>query len=421
MSPPHRSTPAAQAGRGAWPPGRRDALRALAALAAAPVWADATAQPQPPTRPTQPAQPAAPTATGAVPAVATADALPRLKRGFNLAHWFEYERTAALTAAELQDLADWGLDHVRLPLDPQICGWRPEAPDLLPFLADLTRVHADCLRAGLTLVLDLHIAPEHKGAFETEAPLERALARLWQQMARHFVGQPRRSVAFELFNEPQFYGVAGLRWSGFSARLHAAVREVDAAHRVLLSGPRGGSLEALLETQPVKDAAAAYTFHYYEPFVFTHQAIPWLDPRWTAAGTRADVLYPAERHRGVAPRTLKPHPKAREEWDAYIATDWKASVIHGQLAAAAQWSRQHGVPVACTEFGAIRAGVEPTARYRWLADVRTALESLGLGWTVWDYTHIFGLTVQSAQPGFAGRRSLDAQAPAALGLVRRRS
>lgn len=347
--------------------------------------------------------------------------LPRLARGLNLAHWFEYERTQALDGAELQGLARLGLDHVRLPLDPLACGWRAETPRALPFLVDLTRALDLAQAAGLATVLDLHLAPEQKAVFEGNAERERALAELWSALAGALRHRPVNALAFELFNEPQYYGLQRLRWPGVQRQLLAAVRAQAPSHLVLLSGARGGSLEGLQALAPEPDGCTAYTFHYYEPFVFTHQGLPWLDERYTSAGTRRNVLYPAALNRQQAPTVLRPHPRGEREWADYLAQDWRAEVVARAFVDAAAWGRQNGVPVLCNEFGTIRAQVDPASRYRWLKDVRLAAETNGIGWTVWEYTDIFGLTRQSAQPGQAGRRELDAAAYDALGLQRPRT
>ena len=84
---------------------------------------------------------------------------------------------------------------------------------------------------------------------------------------------------------------------------------------------------------------------------------------------------------------------------------------------AGRWAREQGVRVLCNEFGCIRAGVDAPSRYRWIHDMRSALEANDIGWTLWDYTDIFGITAQSAQPGQQGRRTLDPQAHGALGLL----
>ena len=362
-------------------------------------------------------------AAGAATALAGAGAgaslaaeLPALKRGFNLAHWFEYDRIQPVTPAEMRSLARIGLDHVRLPIDPLACGWQLAQPAQLPFLGELQQAVDAARAAGLATVVDLHLRPEHKQAVEADASLEPVVAALWTAMARGLADRPVGAVAFELFNEPQYYGLQGWRWPALQRRLLAAVRAQAPRHLVLLSGARGGSLEGLLALKPEPDPRCAYTFHFYEPFVFTHQGLPWLDDRYTAAGSRRDVLYPARLHRDRPPTTLRPHPKAQAEWAEYLARDWGPAALAETFDQAADWARRHGVPVLCNEFGVIRDRVDAASRHRWLADVRGAAEARRIGWTVWEYTHIFGLTAQSAQPGRAGRRQLDAAALQALGL-----
>jgi hypothetical protein len=50
-------------------------------------------------------------------------------------------------------------------------------------------------------------------------------------------------------------------------------------------------------------------------------------------------------------------------------------------------------------------------RIRWVADVRTALEMYGIGWTMWDYSGDFGLVTKQAE-----RIVVDEAVVAALGL-----
>jgi endoglucanase len=48
---------------------------------------------------------------------------------------------------------------------------------------------------------------------------------------------------------------------------------------------------------------------------------------------------------------------------------------------------------------------------RWIADVRTALEVHGIGWTMWDYAGDFGLVTKQTE-----RIVVDEAVVAALGL-----
>ena len=401
----------ARAGRPDWR--RRAALAAAGALALG-RWPVVQAQTQTQAATAKPATPANPGSPATLPA---------LRRGLNLSHWFEYEGGQALTGPELRQLHSLGFDHVRLPLDPVLGGWRPLAGPRLGTLPALQAAVALALDAGLDVVIDLHLAPEDKPALEARPDAEAALALLWQQLARSFANTPADRVAFELFNEPQYYGLRAVgRWPAVQRNLLAAVRSAAPQHLVLLTGPKGGSLDALLQMTPEPDARLAYVFHSYEPFLFTHQGAAWLDTRYTTAGLHTGLRYPAAAQAAAPPPRLAiAHPRAAQELAAYLGTSaqggWGPQRLRALADRAGAWARQHGVRVLCNEFGVIRANVDPASRYRWIGDMRSALEANQIGWTLWDYTDIFGITAQSARLGFAGKRTLDAAALPALGLA----
>jgi hypothetical protein len=75
------------------------------------------------------------------------------------------------------------------------------------------------------------------------------------------------------------------------------------------------------------------------------------------------------------------------------------------------WSDRYRVPVVCNEFGVYRPNAAPDQRVAWLRDVRTALESRGLGWTVWDFDGTFGIATRQD-----GTLVVDRPAVAALGM-----
>lgn len=356
------------------------------------------------------------TTRSAPAAAAGAEGLPQLRKGLNLSHWFEYERGQGVSAAEMKQFRAMGLDHVRIPVDPAVGAWQAEQAGPPSFLAELHESAAQAVQAGLEVVVDLHLEPADKKRIEDHPKLELGLQRLWSQMATALVGLPRDKLVFELFNEPQYYGLQRRRWPPLQRKLLAAVRAVAPQHLVLLSGSGGGSFEGLSGMAPAADANVGYVFHHYEPFLFTHQGASWLDERWTTAGLRRGLRYPPSAEiEGKAP-LLRSHPRAAQELADYVNGGWDRGRLRAEIDRAGVWARTQGVRLFCNEFGVIRANVDEASRYRWLADVRQACEANSIGWTVWDYTDIFGLTAQSAQPGRVGRRTWDGPTASALGL-----
>jgi endoglucanase len=308
------------------------------------------------------------------------------------------------------------MDHVRIPVDPVVAGWQPVAGAKVRFLPALRLAVEQALTAGLDVVIDLHLEPATKQSIERNPGTESTLEDLWSQIASVFADLPEAHVAFELFNEPQYYGWRAVRWPLLQLRLLQALRVHAPRHLALLSGNEGGSLKGLNQLPLVRDAAVAYVFHYYAPFLFTHQGANWLDTRYTTAGLHQGVRYPSQFQLVRPARLSQPHPRAAQEMAQYLKDDWGPQRVRAELDAAGLFAKTHGVRVLCNEFGAIRANVDVTSRYRWMADVRKALEANGIGWTLWDYTDIFGITSESAQMSKAGIRTIEPEAVRSLGL-----
>ncbi len=356
-------------------------------------------------------------AQAAAPSASPAPAVPALRRGLNLSHWFEYEQGQDVSPTELAEMRALGLDHVRIPVDPVVGGWRPEAGGTrLSTLPGLRTALEHALAAGLDAVVDLHLTADTQRQIEYQPALEQSLVSLWTQIGRALADLPAARVAFELYNEPQYFGAASARWPALQARLLAALRAQAPHHLAVLSGNEGGSLKGLRALPPVADAAVAYAFHYYEPFLFTHQGAHWLDTRYTTAGLRSGLRYPVSAQADGVPGLSQPHARADAELAAYRQAQWGPARVRADLDAAGAHARQHGLRLLCNEFGAIRANVDPASRYRWMADVRQALVANGIGWTLWDYSDIFGITSNAGQTVRKAPRRIEPAALQALGL-----
>jgi hypothetical protein len=208
-----------------------------------------------------------------------------------------------------------------------------------------------------------------------------ALERAWAALAAHLRHTSPAQVLLEIFNEPVFDADPGA-WFPIRRRLASVIRAKAPNHTLVAGGPMWSSLDGLLMGEPLDDPNVVYTFHFYEPYEFTHQGAPWAPdpPRGLS-----NVRYP---------------PLA-------------ATRIEHRISAAAQWAARHQVPLWAGEFGAYPLVAPRVDRLRWLRDVRSAFERHNIGWAVWSYDESLGL---DRRVDSAGNVTLDWDSAAALGL-----
>ena len=220
-----------------------------------------------------------------------------LTRGINLSGWFggwgDYspERTSTyITAADVASLKALGIRYVRFPLDPVLLmrggllAQGSQRDELWKRIDDALDM---LMNAGIAIDFVVFPRDDYKQTLTTQHGVDQFVM-LWQVLARHFAGRDPERFFFELMNESQTSDP--YRWLGIQAQATYAIRQIAPRHTVLASGAHYDSVPDLLETQPLHDANVIYTFHFYEPYQFTHQGAPWGSIEWNEYKS---IPYPA--------------------------------------------------------------------------------------------------------------------------------
>ncbi len=139
-------------------------------------------------------------------------------------------------------------------------------------------------KQGVSLILNMHVPPggfqsngEGHALWDVPSNQDRLVA-LWRAIAQRYAHEPV-VAAYDLLNEP---GVsrAKSQWLSLANRIVRAIREVDPRHIVIVE--RVNSIagkwtnDAEMNFVRVDDANVVYTFHFYEPFAYTHQFASWV-------------------------------------------------------------------------------------------------------------------------------------------------
>jgi endoglucanase len=343
--------------------------------------------------------------------------VPTLRRGLNLSHWFAQAQsaqgysaehlTAHTTASDVGLIRRLGFDHARLSVDPALLFTPANVelvqPDRLQQLERAVRMITD---ADLAVVIDMHPTPDFKKALARDDGQVERFADFWREFAGRFAGLPSERVAFEILNEPEFED--RYRWSGVQAKLLAGIRQAAPRHAAIISGHRWASIEELLSLEPVRDANVIYNFHFYLPHIFTHQGATWGRAFWRHLTA---VPYPSNADNVAAVADVLSDDVSKLLVTRYGYEQWSGARIRAEIQQVAAWAQKRNIRIMCNEFGVYRRVAPARDRVSWIADVRTALEMHGIGWTMWDFAGDFGLVTKRS-----GQIVVDESIVSALGL-----
>ncbi|MEW4449452.1 glycoside hydrolase family 5 protein [Qipengyuania sp. JC766] len=268
-----------------------------------------------------------------------------------------------------------GFDTVRIPVR-----WHNKTAPASPWTVDpewMDRVQTvvdQALAADLNVILNSHhFEPIHDDPLAT-AEWHGAV---WRQIAERFEGYPEETLWFELENEPH----RNFDHSNLLQTLAPALRAVRETHptRAVIYGGENWSGIDSLATLPLPDDPHVHpTFHYYDPFAYTHQGASWTAPDMPPPGRR----YPAEGDREQLARDVQ---KIRD----YVARTGKTPFMG--------------------EVGAYDLHSPTQERATYHRAVREAFEPAGVGMCVWAYANTYPFWDREKQQWLPGMR-------AALGL-----
>lgn len=307
-------------------------------------------------------------------------------RGVNLTRWFEASSPRTIqftkfTLADFENIKSLGADVIRLPINLHaMTGGKPDyALDPL-FLGFLDQAVDMAEKTGLHIILDNH---SFDPIVPTDPDIERILLAVWPQMAAHFKDRSDL-VMYEILNEP--HGIDPEKWGRVQGNVIDAIRKVDARHAIVVGAANYNNIPDLKKLPRYADSNLIYTFHFYDPMVFTHQGADFTSPSlkdlrgvpWPPAAGAVPVVSASLKGSWVE-NTLK-----------YYAKDGSPDKMESTLAEAAKFASDRGVRVFCGEFGVLKTVAGDADRIRWYREVREWLEKNGIPWTSWDYYGSFG-------------------------------
>jgi hypothetical protein len=308
--------------------------------------------------------------------------------GVNLGGWISQYREAKkehfdsfITEADIKQIASWGMDHVRLPIDYMVL-----EDDDKPFeykedgFSYIDQCIKWCEKHKLNIILDIHRAPGYafyslndNKLFENKHMQERYIG-LWKAFAKRY-REYGSNIVFELLNE--LVEPNSDRWNKLSKRVVAGIREIDKERIIIIGGNFYNSVNTLHELDRIEDDKLVYTFHFYEPHIFTHQKASW-EPY--LKDLEFDIPYPSGEE--LYEKCLLQSKEFNQRYLFAKALDKEYLRIF--LKPALDFAKERNVTLYCGEYGVIdRAPTESSLR--WHKDICDLFVENGIGRAVWTY------------------------------------
>ena len=294
-------------------------------------------------------------------------------KGINLGGWLsqcnynEHHLDNFITEKDIETIASWGVDHVRIPFDYNIIQ-DGEGRLLDRGFRRLENAVELCRKHGLNVVLDLHktagfsfdyYSESESGFFESEEYQER-FYRIWERIAELFGGYPE-NVAFELLNEITDESFLD-PWKKIAETCIARIRVHAPLTKILVGSYKNNAADTVQFLDAPYDENIIYNMHCYEPLKFTHQGAYWTDD-----------IEPSERV-------------------SYNNSGCGEQYFEELFSTAIKQAEKYGVELYCGEYGVIDVG-SPEDTIAWYKDINSVFNKHGIGRCAWSYKGMdFGIS-----------------------------
>ena len=323
--------------------------------------------------------------------------------GVNLGGWYsqcnhtEERYDNFIKEEDFKTIADWGLDHIRLPIDYELVE-TAEGQKLEKGYERIRKAADWCKKYNLNMILDLHktcgysfdIGYKESGFFDDEKLQER-FYKLWESLAENFKDVFEGSdneICFELLNEVTDQSYCK-KWNAIAKTCIERIRKIAPATKILVGSYWNNSLASVKDLDEPYDENIVYNFHCYEPLLFTHQGAPWVGPKMNP-----DFRFPLKSK--FADYVKMTSEKVGQIGTAFGAFSPDATVdVHyfeTIFAEAVKIAEDRNVLLYCGEYGAIDKAT-PEDTVEWYKMISEVFNKHGIGRAAWSFRQMdFGLS-----------------------------
>ncbi|WP_231426302.1 glycoside hydrolase family 5 protein [Pedobacter sp. Leaf250] len=308
-----------------------------------------------------------------------------IKLGINVS-WLEQTWNASglykrkLKQPDFELLSSIGVNTIRLPVAFERFYLSGSVEEKKALLSNIDDIIKQCKRYNFKLIL-----VNHYGTLKNESlPSDvKRLNNLWNSLEERYKDVQSTMLYFELFNEP---ALEDSKWFPIAANLAKLIHQSSPKRTLIIGASNYNSIYELSRLSPIADKNIIYTFHFYEPFIFTHQGAEWIGKQVSTLG----IPFPYQSAKMPQINNQMKGTDGEKNYKNYM-NEGKKGALHDKLMIVKNWSVKNQVPIICGEFGVYRKHASDVSVCNYLTAVKHELKSLFIPGIIWDYDDNFSI------------------------------
>jgi len=285
----------------------------------------------------------------------------------------------SLKTADFALLKQLGFKSIRLPVAFEYYQNKQIADEQI--FTHIDNIVKQCNLYGFKLIIDYHYGDFNEKNFPAET---KNIISVWLKLVKRYKRVSCDRLFFELYNEPPHMDPQ--IWKDAAYNIVTAIRKIDNRRTLIIGASNFNSIYELSRFVRLADENIIYTFHFYEPFLFTHQGAQWVGDQESTVGV--PFPYSAEKFPILNPKAK--NTDGEKNYREY-PIDGNEQSVRDKLQIVKNWANKYDVPVLCGEYGVYNKYADADSRCRYIKTVRMALKTLNIPGILWDYNSNFSI------------------------------
>jgi len=284
-----------------------------------------------------------------------------------------------LKSADFKLLKRLGIKSLRLPV-----AFAYFESQQIPFgqiISHIDNFVKQCHAYGFKVIIDYHNGNFNDTNYGVETT---RLIELWTKLTKLYLHQNHDNLFFEIYNEPPHMNPQ--TWKDAAYNITTAIRKIDKERTLIIGASNYNSIYELSRFVRLADENVIYTFHFYEPFLFTHQGAEWIGDQESTVG----VPFPYNSATFPPLNSKARNTDGEKNYNKYNL-DGNEQSVRDKLQIVKNWAIKYDVPILCGEYGVYNKYADIDSRCRYIKTVRQTLKTLNIPGMLWDYNGNFSI------------------------------